>query len=32
MFNSLIAKEEWSVKIMDGPACEVIGTWIVNVT
>ena len=26
MFNSLVAKEEWTVKMVDGSACEVIGT------
>jgi len=32
MFNSLIAKEEGTVKMVDGSACKVIGTETVNVT
>jgi len=32
MFNSLIAKEEDTVKMVDGSACEVIGTGTINVT
>ena len=31
-FNSLVAKEEGIVKIVDDSACEVIGTGIVKVT
>jgi len=30
--NSLVAKEEEIVKMVDGSACEVIGTGIVKVT
>ena len=32
MFNSLISKEEGTVKMVDDSACEVISTRIVNVT
>jgi len=32
MFNSLIAKEERAVKMVDGSACKIIGTGTVNVT
>ena len=32
VFNSLIAKEERIVKIVDGPACKVVCTGTVNVT
>jgi len=32
MFNLFAAKEEGSVRIVDGSACEVIGTGSVNVT
>ena len=32
MFTSLVVKEEGIVKIVDGSACEVISTGIVNVT
>jgi len=32
MFNSLIAKEEGTVKMVDDLACEVIGTGVVNIT
>ena len=32
LFNSLVAKEEETVKIVDGLAYEVIGTGTVNVT
>ena len=32
MFNSLVVKEERTVKMVDGSACEVIGTETVNVT
>jgi len=32
MFNSLVAKEKGTVKIVDGLVCEVIGTRTVNVT
>ena len=31
MFNSLIAKEERTVKMLDGSACEVIDTRTINV-
>ena len=30
--NSLVAKEEGTVKMVDGPTCEVISTRTVNVT
>ena len=30
--NSLVAKEEWIVKIVDGSTCEVIGTKTIKVT
>jgi len=32
LFNSLVAKEEGIVKMVDGSACEVIGTRTVKVT
>ena len=32
MFNFLVAKEEGIVKMVDGLACEVIGTGTVKVT
>ena len=32
MFNSLVAKEEGTVKMVDGSACEVISTGTVKVT
>jgi len=32
MFNSSVAKEEETVKMADGSACEVISTGTVNVT
>ena len=32
MFNSLVAKEEGIVKMVDGSACEVIDTRTVKVT
>ena len=32
MFNSLVAKEEGIVKMVDGSTCEVIGTGTVQVT
>ena len=32
LFNSLVAKEEGTIKKVDGSACEVIGTEIVKVT
>ena len=32
LFNSLVAKEEGIVKMVDGSACEVIGTGTVKVT
>jgi len=32
MFNSLVAKEKRTVKMLDGSACEVIGTGTVNIT
>ena len=32
LFNSLVAKEEGIVKMVDGLACEVIGTGTVKVT
>ena len=32
MLNSLIAKEEGTVKIVDGSACKVIGMRIIKVT
>ena len=32
MNNSLVAKEEGIVKMVDGSACEVIGTGIAKVT
>ena len=31
MFNSLVAKEEYTAKMMEGSTCEVIGTGTVNV-
>ena len=32
MFNSLVVKEEGTVKMVDGSTCEVISTVTVNVT
>ena len=32
MFNSLVVKEEGTVKMVDDSACEVINTGIVNIT
>jgi len=32
MFNSLISKEEGTVKMVDGSTCKVIGTGTVEVT
>ena len=32
LFNSLIAKEEGIVKMVDGSACEIIGTGTVKIT
>jgi len=32
LFNFLVAKEEGNVKMVDGSACEVIGTGTINVT
>jgi len=32
MFNSLVAKEEGTVKTVDGSTCEVISTETINVT
>ena len=32
MFNSVVAKEKETVKMVDGSACEVIDTRIINVT
>jgi len=32
LFNSLVAKEEWTVKMVDGSVCEVINTRTMNVT
>ena len=32
MFNSLVAKEEGTVKMVDSSACEVIDTGTINVT
>jgi len=32
MLNSLIAKEERTIKMVDGSACKVIGTRIIKVT
>ena len=32
MFNSLDAKKEGTVKMVDGSACEIIGTETVKVT
>ena len=32
MFNSLVAKEEEIAKMVDGLACEIIGTGTVKVT
>ena len=32
MFNSLVAKEKGIVKMVDGSACEIIGTKMVKVT
>jgi len=32
MFNSLVAKEEGTVKMMDDLVCEVIDTETVNIT
>ena len=32
MFNSLVVKEEWTIKMVDGSGCEVINTEMVNVT
>ena len=32
LFNSLVAKEEGTVKTIDGSACKVIGIGTVNVT
>jgi len=32
LFNSLVAKEEGTVKMVDDSACEVIGTWTIKVT
>ena len=32
MFNSLVAKEEGTFKMVDGSACEIIGTGTVKVT
>ena len=32
LFNSLVAKEEGIVKMVDGSTCEVIGTGTVKVT
>jgi len=32
LFNSLVAKEEGTIKMVDGSTCEVIGTGTVNVT
>ena len=31
MFNSLVAKEKRTIKIVDGSACEVIGTGIIKI-
>ena len=31
LFNSLVAKEEWIVKMVDGSACEIIDTETVKV-
>jgi len=32
MFNSLVANEEETVKMVNGSTCEIIGTKIINVT
>ena len=32
MFNSLVAKEEGTVKMVDDSVCEIIGTGKVNIT
>ena len=32
MFNSLVAKEEGTVKMVDGSACEIISTGTINIT
>ena len=32
LFNSLVAKEEETIKMIDGSACKVIGTGTVKVT
>jgi len=31
LFNSLVAKEKWIVKMVDGSTCKVIGTRIIKV-
>ena len=32
LFNSLVVKEEMTIKMVDGSACEVISTGTINVT
>jgi len=32
LFNSLVAKEKWIVKMVDGSACKIIGTGIIKIT
>ena len=32
IFNSLVVKEEGTIKMVNGPTCEVIDTGIVNAT